>query len=63
MDSRKAVSYLGLSEDGAEAVEELERSDNLALNKCARDNCSCCPPSSTQWHCIKSASRVKEEVV
>lgn len=41
---------LRFREDGAEAVEELEGCDDLALYQGARENCSCRPPTGAYWH-------------
>ena len=42
--------YLGFDEDGSEAVEKLDGSDDLALHKGACENRCCCPPTCADWH-------------
>lgn len=44
------ISYLLLMEDGAEAVEQLERSEDLALHQNTGDDCRCGPPSRAHGH-------------
>lgn len=45
--------YLILDEHGSEAVEELERSDDVALDKKGNGDGSCRPPSGTDRHLVE----------
>lgn len=45
-----AKSYLGLEEHGAEAVEQLEWSDDLTLNKSTGQNSGGGPPPCAERH-------------
>ena len=46
-------AYLILNKDGSSTIEELEWSNDLALNQNRRDDGSRGPPSCTDWHLIK----------
>jgi len=54
---RSAETHLRLLEYRAIAVEELKRSDELALHQTAGQNCRCCPPPRADGHlpepCLK----------
>lgn len=44
------ITHLGFMEDRAKAVEQLERRDNLALDKGAGEKRCCCPPPGANRH-------------
>jgi len=44
------VTYLALVKDGSEAVEELKRRDDVALNQNSSKDSRCGPPSCAYGH-------------
>jgi len=49
-ESCKKSPVLRFHKDGAEAIEELERSDDLALHQGAGQDGGRGPPASAEWH-------------
>ena len=45
--------YLTFDEHGAEAVEELEGSDDVTLNQNGGDDCGSGPNSCADWHLVE----------
>jgi hypothetical protein len=50
MSQRASEAYLRLDKHSSETVEELERSNDLALYKSAGENRRRRPPSGAKWH-------------